>query len=246
MVLNGDSCWNSGGALMLWSGGHGDAAGAALHEGGHGFHQLADEYGGTNSNCTNEYAEINSTADPSTTTGKWDLWLNYDQVGATGLQTTLEGSRYCDVGQYRPSDNSMMNMLFGDDPDTSFNSVSREQMIFTIWRAVEPIDSTTPAAGDVANPGTLTVDVIDPLVISVDWSVDGNVVSANGGETFDVAGAGLGSGSHAITARAYDNASDDWVRDRSGACPASVTGRYCARPSWLRSEQTVTWTVTIP
>jgi len=53
----------------------------------------------------------------------------------------------------------MMNMLFGDDPDTSYNSVSRKQIIFTIWRAVEPIDSTTPAAGDVTNPSSLTVNV---------------------------------------------------------------------------------------
>ena len=39
------SWWNTGGASMLWSGGNEDAPGAALHEGGHGFHQLADEYG---------------------------------------------------------------------------------------------------------------------------------------------------------------------------------------------------------
>lgn len=86
VVLNGSSWWNTGSATMLWSGGHADAAGAALHEGGHGFHQLADEYTGSGSNCTNEYAEINSTADQTTTAGKWDLWLNYTQTGATGLQ----------------------------------------------------------------------------------------------------------------------------------------------------------------
>jgi hypothetical protein len=144
VVLNGSSWWNTGSATMLWSGGHPDAGGAALHEGGHGFHQLADEYTGSGSGCTQEYAEVNSTADPTTTAGKWDRWLGYDQAGATGLQTTIEGSRYCTAGQYRPSDNSMNNMLFGDDPNTSFNSVSREQMIFTIWRAVEPVDGRSP------------------------------------------------------------------------------------------------------
>ena len=30
---------------MYWSGGNADAPGAALHEGGHGFHNLSDEYG---------------------------------------------------------------------------------------------------------------------------------------------------------------------------------------------------------
>ena len=54
VVLNGSSWWNTGAALMLWSGGNRDAAGAALHEGGHGHHQLADEYGGCSSGTTGE------------------------------------------------------------------------------------------------------------------------------------------------------------------------------------------------
>ena len=44
VVLNNERWWNTGATVMLWSGGNKDAAGAALHEGGHGFHQLADEY----------------------------------------------------------------------------------------------------------------------------------------------------------------------------------------------------------
>ena len=140
----------------------------------------------------------------------------------------------------------MMNMLFGDKPDTSFNSVSREQMIFSIWRAVVPIDSTSPATGPVSDPATLSVRVIDPAVIDVDWSVDGAVVAEKGGEVFDVAAQSLASGTHTISAKAYDNAGDDLVRNRSGKCPAAVTGGYCMRSAWNRSQQTVTWTVTIP
>jgi len=41
VVLNGSSWWNSGGTVMMWSGGSNDAGGAALHEGGHGHNQLA-------------------------------------------------------------------------------------------------------------------------------------------------------------------------------------------------------------
>ncbi len=246
VVLNGSSWWNTGASLMLWSGGNADADGAALHEGGHGHHQLADEYTGTSTDCTREFAEVNSTADASQTAGKWDLWLGYTQTGATGLQTTLAGSRYCTSGQYRPSSNSMMNMLFGDKPDTSYNSVSREQIIFTLWRAVVPIDSTTPAAGAVSNPAILAVKVIDPAVIGVDWSVDGTVVAPNGGETFEVSARGLSSGSHTISARAYDNADSNWVRYQTGTCPSSVSGSYCSRTAWNRSVQTVSWTVSIP
>jgi hypothetical protein len=253
VVLNGSSWWNTGSATMFWSGGNANGPGAALHEGGHGFHQLADEYCastsgtgcGPDTNSTGatgqEYPEVNSTGTPTTTAGKWDQWIGYTQTNATGIQSTFQGSRYVDSGQYRPSANSMMNSLFGTNPNTSFNPVSREQMIMTIWRVVKPIDSTSPAAGAVNSPGTLTVNVIDPAVINVDWTVDGTT-TVNGGTTYDTSG--LAAGTHTITATAYDNATTDLVRYRSSTCPSSVTGNYCSRTAWKNSTQTVTWTVT--
>ena len=50
---------------MLWSGGNADAPGAALHEGGHGFHQLADEYG----TCTGASCGSNTMGAASAGTG---------------------------------------------------------------------------------------------------------------------------------------------------------------------------------
>jgi hypothetical protein len=159
------------------------------------------------------------------------------------MQGTWQGSRYVGDGQYRPSCNSMMNSLFGSNVDTSFNSVSREQIIFSIWRAVTPIDSTEPAEGAVSNPATLKVNVIDPAVINVDWTIDGQT-TVNGGPSFSTAA--LASGMHTISAKAYDNASMDLVRLRTGKCPDSVKNNYCHATSWPRSTQTVTWTVTKP
>lgn len=265
VVLNQNKWENTGAYLMLWSGGHEDGPGAALHEGGHGFHQLADEYG-SQTGCQNQKpscgssgnaeAEVNSAANCMTTDGKWDMWLGTTQkglkvpdMGATGMQGTWEGSRYVGNGQYRPSCNSMMNSLFGGSDlakiplNTSFNSVSREQMIFSIWRAVTPIDSTDPPAGAVNNPATLTVNVIDPAVINIDWTVDG-MTTPNGGTSFSTAS--LASGTHMISAKAYDNASEDLVKLRTGVCPPAVKDRYCHGTSWPRSTQTVSWTVTKP
>lgn len=260
VVLNQNRWENTGSILMLWSGAHADSAGANLHEGGHGFHQLADEYCGkaTGAGCGNntngtgssgtDHAEVNSAGNPMTTDDKWTLWLGTTQkglkvpdMGATGVQGTFAGSRYVDSGQYRPSSNSMMNSLFGMNLNTSFNSVSREQMIFSIWRAVVPIDSTEPPAGAVSGAMVLKVNVIDPAVINVDWTVNGTT-TMNAGTSFDTAT--LPAGTHMISAKAYDNASMDLVKNRSSKCPSSVTGRYCHGTSWSRSEQTVTWTVT--
>jgi IgA peptidase M64 len=263
VVLNQNRWENTGSLLMLWSGAHDDAPGAALHEGGHGFHQLADEYCGsaTGPRCGanvpgaegDEFSEVNSTGDPQGTDGKWDLWLGSVQkglkvpdLGATGLQGVFVGSRYVDGTQYRPSSNSMMNSLFGDNVNTSFNSVSREQMIFSIWRAVRPIDSTVPPPGAVADVDALTVNVIDPAVIDIDWTIDGDPVAERAGGTLNLAAAGLSPGAHTIVARAYDNASEDLVRNRTGECPGSVTGRYCHASGWLNSTQTVQWTVEVP
>ena len=132
----------------------------------------------------------------------------------------------------------MMNQLFGDKPNTSFNSVSREKMIMDIWRAVTPIDVATPAPGAIDKPGTIELRLVDPEVIHVDWSVDGEMVKANGGQSFDVAAQGLAAGKHTISARAYDTAGMELVRNTSGM-------QY-GRMNWARSQQTVEWTVDVP
>ena len=238
VVLNNDRWWNTGATIMLWSGAHKDAAGAALHEGGHGFHQLADEYNGSDSDCSREFGEVNVTADNVKTAGKWDMWLGYDQAGATGVQGAVAGARYCAMGQYRPSQNSMMNQLFGDKPNTAYNPVSREKMIMDIWRAVTPVDSVTPPAGKLDKPGLLEVKVIDPAVIDVDWSIDDQVVAAKGGERFDLGAQNLTKGTHSISALAHDNAGPELVRYKSGM-------QY-GRMNWARSQQKLTWTVEVP
>ncbi len=230
LVLNGSSWWNTGATLMLWSGGNRDAAGAALHEGGHGFHQLADEYGG----CSGG-RQVNVHTASGMTGGKWDGWLGYMQEPGTGVQDFFQ----CDGSVWRPTSNSMMNSLFGNNPNTSFNAVSREKMIMDIWSKIQnPWDAVTPPPGAVTNPTTLSLQLIDPSVISVDWSVDGSVVAMNGGPTYNIGAANLAAGSHMVVASAYDNAGEDLVRQ--------VSGTNYNRQYWgMNAHKSVTWTVTI-
>ena len=223
VVLNDDRWWNSGGRLMVWSGAHEDAALAAEHEGGHTFQRLADEYGG---DCTfsgsEEMMRINVTKDGTNTAGKWTEWLDFDHSPGTGVQGIVEGAQYCDRGAYRPSEDSVMNILW----DSSYyNAISREQAVLIIYEKVEPIDSSTPSSESTVQ--VLNVQVIDPAVIKLEWSVDGDVVAAATSADFDVAAQSLPSGSHVITARAYDDT--EWVRgDRA------------------ELEQTVEWTIAVP
>jgi hypothetical protein len=225
VVLNGDRWWNAGGRFMVWSGGHQNAALAAQHEGGHSFQRLADEYGG---NCDFSGDEsrmrINVTMDPVDTAGKWSHWLEFDQSPGTGVQGTFEGAQYCDRGAWRPSEDSVMNQL---SRSGWFNSISLEQAVRIIYEMVRPIDVELSTPTTHTTPGVLQARVVDPEVIKVDWSVDGEVVAANGGQSFDVAAQGLAAGSHTIEARAYDDT--EWVRgDRA------------------ELEQTLQWTIQVP
>lgn len=243
VVLNGDSWWNTGGTTMLWSGSHADAGGAALHEGGHGFHGLSDEYGNCEQGRVSREATygVNVSLMNNDSGDKWPGWVGYNHTPGTGMQ----GFFACDGGgTWRPSSNSMMNSLFGNNPNTSYNPVSREKMVMDIWRAVQtPYDSVSPAAGAVASPTTLAVNVIDPAVISVDWTVDGNLVATNGGPVYNIAAAGLSPGMHTVTARAYDNAGPDLVKQVPGT---TFNRQYWGSGAMGRSDKTVTWTVTIP
>jgi hypothetical protein len=242
VVLNGSSWWNSGGQLMMWSGGNKDAGGAATHEGGHGHNFISDEYGNCEQGRVSSQATygVNVSLTDNSSKDKWDGWLDYDQQPGTGMQ----GFFPCDGGQtWRPTDNSMMNSLFGDDPDTSYNAVSREKIVMDIWRVVmTPYDSVEPPAGPVTNPTTLTVNVIDPEVINVDWSVDGNVVAMDGGPTYAIGAANLAPGTHMVTARAYDNAGKDLVRQVPGT---TFNRQYWGAGAMGHSDKTLTWTVTI-
>ncbi|HMY21071.1 MAG TPA: M64 family metallopeptidase, partial [Polyangium sp.] len=229
VVMNDSSWWGSGGVLAIWSGGHYDAKTLFLHEGGHAFHALADEYGGTN-NCAgySEPSEINVTRDPVNTSGKWDEWLGSNQSGATGPQSTFEGARYCDTDMWRPSFNSMMNQCFSSyEPTNSYNSISREKMIRDIYAEVRPIDCYAPGQLQLTGTPDLSVTVVDPNVITLDWLVDGVLVAGSPGATLHLANLGLSAGTHEIRAHAHDDT--PWVRgDRSSL------------------EQTITWTVQVP
>lgn len=242
VVLNGSSWWNSGGVVMMWSGGNKDAGGAATHEGGHGHNFISDEYGNCEQGRVSSQATygVNVSLTDESSKDKWDGWLGFDQTPGTGMQDFFA----CDGGQtWRPTDNSMMNSLFGTNVNTSYNAVSREKIIMDIWRVVmTPYDSVDPAAGPVTNPTTLTVNVIDPKVINVDWSVDGNVVAMNGGPSYAIGSAKLAPGTHMVTARAYDNAGKDLVRQVPGT---TFNRQYWGAGAMGHSDKTVTWTVTI-
>lgn len=213
VTVNSTKYGGSGGPQSVFAGGNIFANEVALHEIGHTFIDLADEYtaAGTGGEQGSQYTgpepgEPNVTKDPGGL--KWARWLGYEQPGV-GTIGAYEGGRYYDKGIFRPSLSSKMR-----DLDTPFDAIAREQFILKFYQLVDPIDSATPGSS-LTDPARLSVKVIDSSVIKTRWTIDGKVVSDNTLEDLNLALFNIASGSHTIGALAYDPT--DWVRitDRS-------------------------------
>ena len=217
VAVNDSTYGGGGGYYAAYAGGNAQAWEIALHEVGHSFAGLADEYGQAEavSAAESEPLQPNVTRDPSGS--KWAPWIGYDQPGV-GVIGAYEGGLYYDKGIYRPSLDSKMRSL-----GQPFDAVAREQFIRRFYDFVDPLDSYTDNTVALYNPTSVSVDVIDPAIIEVDWTVDGKAFP-DVQDTLSFDYDYFDFGVHTVTARAYDDTA--WVRgDRSAL------------------EQTVTWTV---
>ncbi|MEZ6093375.1 MAG: M64 family metallopeptidase [Pirellulaceae bacterium] len=213
-VVNDSKYGGCGGSWGVYAGANSLAREIAIHEIGHSFANLADEYFYTNDHYSgNEPSTWNVTTDPNL--GKWDRWLGYvdpdTDIGAIGY---YEGAQYNATGIYRPSDNSKMRAL-----NRPFDAISREKFINDIYEEVDPLDGWLDNGNILLNPDELWVDTVDPMVINVEWFIDG-VSTGLFGETLDISSLGLANGDYVLTAHAYDGILDhafsgdslDWWR----------------------------------
>lgn len=202
VTVNDTRYGGSGGTYAVYAGGNPSATEIALHETGHAFAGLADQYGGDGTYAGPEPSQPDITADP--TGAKWAQWLGYNQPGI-GTIGAYEGAGYFDHGLYRPSLDSKMRSL-----GQPFDAIGREQIILAIYRIVDPLDSFTDNSHLLVDPAALSADVIDPNVINLQWYVDNVLVAGATGETFALAANHVSAGLHTIHVRAYDPT--DWVR----------------------------------
>jgi hypothetical protein len=228
VTVNETKYGGGGGYFATYAGGNTEALEVALHEVGHSFVGLADEYGGFTSRYTGaEPTEVNITKDP--TGAKWSRWLGYEQAGISqylrpdvvGRIGAYEGGGYYEQGIYRPSELSKMRVL-----NQPFDAISREAFVLEFYKYVDPLDSYAyQGQTAVTDIPLLSVSPIDNEIIKVDWFVNGVLKKSNATQT-TMSELGLGVGTFNISARAYDTT--DWVRlDRSSL------------------EQTVSWNVTL-
>lgn len=160
-----------------------------LHEIGHSYGLLADEYEDL-SLCqvnSSEPNSANATKETNRDSIKWKLWIdefteiptlnsNEETVGL------FDGGNYCAAGKgfYRPTPNSKMLTL-----GQPFRAVNNEQLIKRFYQSfVKPIENFSPRKRkNRVQPGeTLTFEV-EPIAtptgsqIEIAWYVDGNRIT---------------------------------------------------------------------
>ncbi|MCK5000651.1 MAG: hypothetical protein KAS23_14000 [Anaerohalosphaera sp.] len=197
--------------LATLAGGNGSAVELALHEFGHSFGNLADEYA-YNKNETYTGPEPGSPnnsiydADQQVAMSKkWYRWMDLSNVYA------FEGARYKDFGIYRPTYNSKMRSL-----GRPFDEVNVEQIIFQIYSYVSPIDdATSESTYPLPDYSEFYVVPVEPVGHSLDvqWSIDGVAVPGATGVTFRPDSVMVADGIHSLSVKVVDNTS--MVRDET-------------------------------
>ena len=209
VIVNDAEYGGSGGSIAVTST-HPDVLELVLHELGHSFGLLADEYGGPPPpNCINNVEPSAANATKATDRGliKWNHWIDPGtplptQTMSQGVPGIYQGAAYCDAGLYRPTFESKMRIL-----GQPYEQVNTEQLIRRIYNLVSPIDASEPAATDIS----LTTEqsqtfAVTPLLtfsntIKVDWYVDG-VFQSTGAE-FTVTN--VPAGNHVVDAVVKDH-----------------------------------------
>jgi IgA Peptidase M64 len=187
--------------LGTFAGNNSSAIDVALHEFGHSFADLADEYDYadgatyTGPEFTEPNVSIKTAAQIQSTQTKWHRWLPEANVDS------FEGAAYKQFGVYRPTSNSMMRSL-----GQPFEQVNTEQIIVSAYKTVQPIDSAT-AAGTYSAAKILVVDPVDPIghQLSIQWILNGNPIAGATGKTLDVSLLNLPAGAHTISVKVVDN-----------------------------------------
>ena len=202
VLVNDDTYGGSGGIHAVASRGP-QSREIALHEIGHSFGLLADEYVTAGIACTpNEPLAPNLTRTTDRAGIRWRRWID----PATELPTVLSpiggpgvyaGGGNCAGGYFRPLPNSKMQIL-----GTPFGAINSEQLVRRIYSIARPVDETLPNADVVrisrtgsARFSLSTPDIQSPA-LTIGWTIDG--VAAGTGNSTEVTPGLLGSGRHAV------------------------------------------------
>jgi hypothetical protein len=204
IIVNDSEYGGSGGSVAVAST-NAAVVELVLHEEGHSFGLLADEYGGPPPPSCNSSVEpfaVNATKETQRAQIKWNHWIDPSTPVPTtgtapGVPGLYQGAQYCDAGLYRPTNSSKMRVL-----GAPYEQINVEQLVKRIYSFSSPFDSATPAPGGVmlTQGQTQAFSVSTPVPfthsLSFTWTVDG--VQQGTGPTFNLNSTNLSSGDHSV------------------------------------------------
>lgn len=183
-----------------------------LHEIGHTFANLSDEYTSSRGSYQRPYEAINVTAHTPRDSIRWNAWImpqtpvptpedDPQYYNAVGL---FEGAGYTEIGWYRPKFSCRMNNEFHQ-----FCEVCIEAHVSRVYSIVKPVIAKTPAQDTITytNGSALELSVQTfhptPNTMHVRWGFNGSDIGE--GERLDVSTLSLSQTYNTLTATAVDS-----------------------------------------
>jgi hypothetical protein len=188
------------------------ASSIAVHEIGHSFADLADEYeDGGNPPSTTELTAPNATIFSERSQVKWNAWISAstpvptpELSGFDNVVGVFEGAVYSSVGHFRPWENCLMRVL-----GVTYCPVCSEALVWSVYDKTDPIEAHVPAAASLtlalgaSQSFSFTGPKPVPNTQNVNWFRDG-VQLASGTTSVNVTGTELGIGTHTVEVRMED------------------------------------------
>ena len=196
-ILVNSSFYGGSGGNNALSTTHQSAGEIAIHEIGHSFADLADEYY-AGDQFSRETANMTANNDPNTV--RWKNWNNEQGVGV--YQHCCGGNS---ANWYKPHQNCKMQAL-----NSSFCPVCQETFIETIHDLVSPVDSYSPTTAHIDLEGDqdilfhLNVVAPSPNSLTYSWQLNGEPI-ANLADSLNLSVSSLVGGDNTLSVRIIDN-----------------------------------------
>jgi hypothetical protein len=229
-----------------------------LHESGHSFGLLTDEYWDTftysgfefypSPSLMNRNMSIYQQAAQVANKTKWYLWMGVLDPTGSNIDTYEGGATNYEYGVWRPTITSKMRAL-----GNPYNNIGREAIIINIYNRIKPVDSYTDTSNTLTCGDSVAITTQQPVGFNLDsyWLVDGVTQTAQNGARNVLISDLAAGGSHQLVVRVVDN--NPAVKDeyyRSLLMTQSITWNIkCESPTSTPSGTptvtvTPTWTFT--
>ncbi|TXI95388.1 MAG: DUF4214 domain-containing protein [Burkholderiaceae bacterium] len=198
VLVNTPLYGGAGGEIAWASAGNSSASELALHEIGHSFAGLQDEYVDSvvAASFPLDASDFLNSAHVTDSLNRipWSAWMGYND-GELGVIGTYQGGYYRSSGVWRATQNSKMLSL-----NVPFSAPEKEAFALTYYKVMGDYLSVTSNIPGIYQPVTP-----NNMLFNFAWSASGKATVNTNGSFFDAYAAGLMSGTSSISLTTTDN-----------------------------------------